>query len=85
MNGKKEYKKFRELERANTEELVRRFENLNLDEQSAIASVMDTAIMENELAYRRANDKSALIGFMRLAEGYKGGNEVNAGTNNYGR
>lgn len=72
MNGKKEYKKFRELERANTEELVRRFENLNLDEQSAIASVMDTAIIENELAYRRANDKSALIGFMRLAEGYKG-------------
>lgn len=66
-----EQKRIEELDRANTAELVRRFENLTLDEQAAVVSVMNTELMKAELAYREANDKSALNGFMMMAEKYK--------------
>lgn len=56
---------------ANTEELVRRFGNLTLEEQAAIATKMDATIMKTELAYRENNEKAALNGFMMMAEKYK--------------
>ena len=66
-----EQKRIEELNRANTEELVRRFGNLTLEEQSAIATKMDAAIMKAELAYRENNEKAALNRFMMIAEKYK--------------
>ena len=66
-----EQKRIEELNRANTEELVRRFGNLTLEEQAAIATKMDAAIMKAELAYRENNEKAALNGFMMMAEKYK--------------
>ena len=66
-----ERKRIEELNRANTEELVRRFGNLTLEEQAAIATKMDAAIMKAELAYRENNEKAALNGFMMMAEKYK--------------
>ena len=66
-----EQKRIYELNRANTEELVRRFGNLTLEEQSAIATKMDAAIMKAELAYRENNEKAALNRFMMIAEKYK--------------
>ena len=66
-----EQKRIEELNRANTEELVRRFGNLTLEEQAAIATKMDAAIMKAELAYRESNEKAALNGFMMMAEKYK--------------
>lgn len=66
-----EQKRIEELNRANTEELVRRFGNLTLEEQAAIATKMDAAIMKAELAYRANNEKAALNGFMMMAEKYK--------------
>lgn len=66
-----EKKRIEELNRANTEELVRRFGNLTLEEQAAIATKMDAAIMKAELAYRENNEKAALNGFMMMAEKYK--------------
>lgn len=66
-----EQKRIKELDRANTAELVRLFENLTLDEQAAVVSVMSSELMKAELAYREANDKSALNGFMMMAEKYK--------------
>lgn len=64
-------KRIEELNRANMEELVRRFGNLTLEEQSAIATKMDAAIMKAELAYRENNEKAALNRFMMIAEKYK--------------
>ena len=66
-----EQKRIEKLNRANTEELVRRFGNLTLEEQSAIATKMDAAIMKAELAYRENNEKAALNRFMMIAEKYK--------------
>lgn len=66
-----EQKRIEELNRANTEELVRRFGNLNLEEQAAIATKMDAVIMKSELAYRENNEKAALNGFMMMAEKYR--------------
>ena len=66
-----EQKRIEELNRANTEELVRRFGNLTLEEQAAIATKMDAAIMKAELSYRENNEKAALNGFMMMAEKYK--------------
>lgn len=66
-----EKKRIEELDRANTAELVRRFENLTLDEQAAVVSVMNTELMKAELAYREANDKSVLNGFMMMADSYR--------------
>lgn len=66
-----EQKRIEKLNRANTEELVRRFGNLTLEEQSAIATKMDAAIMKAELAYRENNEKAALNRFMMMAEKYK--------------
>ena len=66
-----EQKRIEELNRANTEELVRRFGNLTFEEQAAIATKMDAAIMKAELAYRENNEKAALNGFMMMAEKYK--------------
>lgn len=66
-----EKKRIEELNRANMEELVRRFGNLTLKEQAAIATKMDAAIMKAELAYRENNEKAALNGFMMMAEKYK--------------
>lgn len=66
-----EQKRIEELNRANTEELVMRFDNLTLEEQAAIATKMDAAIMKAELAYRENNEKAALNGFMMMAEKYK--------------
>lgn len=66
-----EKKRIEELNRANTEELVRRFGNLTLEEQAAIATKMDATIMKTELAYRENNEKAALNGFMMMAEKYK--------------
>ena len=66
-----EQKRIEELNRANAEELVRRFGNLTLEEQAAIATKMDAAIMKAELAYRENNEKAALNGFMMMAEKYK--------------
>lgn len=66
-----EQKRIDELNRANTEELVRRFGNLTLEEQSAIATKMDATIMKAELSYRENNEKAALNGFMMMAEKYK--------------
>lgn len=66
-----EKKRIKELNRANTEELVRRFGNLTLEEQAAIATKMDATIMKAELAYRENNEKAALNGFMMMAEKYR--------------
>ena len=66
-----EKKRIKELNRANTEELVRRFGNLTLEEQAAIATKMDATIMNAELAYRENNEKAALNGFMMMAEKYR--------------
>ena len=66
-----EQKRIEELNRANTEELVRRFGNLTLEEQAAIATKMDATIMKAELSYRENNEKAALNGFMMMAEKYK--------------
>lgn len=66
-----EQKRIEELNRANTEELVRRFGNLTLEEQAAIAAKMDATIMKAELSYRENNEKAALNGFMMMAEKYK--------------
>lgn len=66
-----EKKRIEELNRANMEELLRRFGNLTLEEQEAIATKMDAVIMKSELAYRENNEKAALNGFMMMAEKYK--------------
>ena len=66
-----EQKRIEELNRANMEELVRRFGNLTLEEQAVIATKMESEVMENELKYRKETDKMALDSFMKMAEVYR--------------
>lgn len=52
---------------ANVKETARLASNYSLEEQIAVAAVLDTEVMENELRSRRREDEADLNAFRKIA------------------
>ena len=63
---------FEELERANIEETARLASNYSIAEQIAVAAVLDTEVMENELIRRRRECEADLQALRKIANRQKG-------------
>lgn len=55
------------LIKANIEETARLASNYSIEEQIAVAAVLDTEVMENELRSRRRDDEADLNAFRKIA------------------
>lgn len=62
-----ERERIEKLHKANIAELVRLASNWSLEEQIALAAVLDTEVMENELRSRRREDEADLNAFRKIA------------------
>ena len=62
-----EKERIENLHKANIAELVRLASNWSLEEQAAVAAVLDTEVMENELRSRRREDEADLNAFRKIA------------------